>query len=59
MDIRYHGLSKVYVKACIDACGCQKIQKMTPLEIQHHTSSAPNEEFRVEESMLRVVLDDI
>ena len=27
--------------------------------MQHHTSSAPNEEFVVEESMLREVLDDI
>ena len=26
---RYHGLSKVYVKAYIDACGCQKVQKAT------------------------------
>ena len=59
MDTRYHGLSKVYVKACIDACGCQKVQKTTPLDIQHHTSSIPNEEFMVEESMLGVVLDDI
>ena len=27
--------------------------------MQHHTSSAPNKEFVVEESMLREVLDDI
>ena len=55
MDTRYHGLSKVSMKACIDACGCRKVQKTTPLDIQHHTSSTPNEEFKVEESMLRVV----
>ena len=59
VDTRYHGLLKVYVKACIDACGYRKVQKTTPLDIHHHTSSAPNEEFRVEEFMLRVVLDDI
>ena len=59
MDARYHGLSKVYVKAYVDACGCQKVQKATPLDMLDHTSSAPSEEFVVEESMLRVVLDDI
>ena len=59
IDTRYHGLSRVYVKACIDACGCQNIQRATPVDMQHHTSSAPNEEFVVEESMLREVLDDI
>ena len=59
MDSRFHGLSKVYVKSCIDSCGCLKVQKKTHLDMQHHTSSAPNEEFVVEESMLRVGLDDI
>ena len=59
VDVRYHGLSKVYVKAYIDACGCQKVQKATPLDMLDHTSSAPSEKFIVEESMLSVVLDDI
>ena len=59
VDVRYHGLSKLYIKACIDACGCQKVQKMSPLDMQHHASSAPNEKFVVEESMLRDVLDHI
>ena len=59
VDARYHGLSKVYVKAYIDACGCQKVQKATPLDMQHHTRSAPSAEFVVEESMLRDVLADI
>ena len=59
VDARYHGLSKVYVKAYIDACGCQKVQKATPLDMLDHTSSAPSEKFVVEESMLSVVLDDI
>ena len=47
------------MKAYIDTCGCQKVQKATPLDMLEHTSSAPSEEFVVEESMLRVVLDDI
>ena len=59
VDARYHGLSKVYVKAYIDACGCQKVHKATPLDMQHHTMSAPSKEFVVEESMLRVVLEDL
>ena len=59
VDARYHGLSKVYVKAYVDACGCQKVQKAMPLDMLDHTSSAPSEKFVVEESMLSVVLDDI
>ena len=32
---------------------------MTLLDMKHHANSAPNEEFVVKESMLRVVLDHI
>ena len=42
VDARYHGLSKMYVKAYIDACGCQKVQKATPLDMQHHTRNIPS-----------------
>jgi hypothetical protein len=28
IDMRCHGISKLYVKACIDACGCQKVKKL-------------------------------
>ena len=59
VDTPYHGLSKLYVKACVDAYVCLKVQKTIPLDIQHRTNSCPPEEFVVEESMVRVVLGDI
>ena len=64
--MRYHGISKLYVKACIDACGCQKVEKALPLDMSHQkikvneqTNCSLNDKFVVEEPMLKVVLDEI
>ena len=64
MNLRSHGLGISYVKAYIDECGCQKIKKTTPMEMENQVQRYVEnrlviEEYVVKDSMVNDVLEKI
>ena len=65
IDLRLKGISCSYVKACIDACGCQIIQKATPMDMvdfkikEYNKHTKPCEVYEVNESKIKDMLSKI
>ena len=64
MNLRSHGLGISYVKAYIDACGCQKLKKTTPMEMENQVKRYVEnrlviEEYVVKDSMINDLLNQI
>ena len=65
IDLRLQGISCSYVKACIDACGCQIIQKATPMDMvdfkirEYNKLTKPCEVYEVDESKIKDMISEI